>query len=175
MVYLSIIAHFFQKVNSFLVIPVETLAEMAVTGGGLVNRAKEIEMLDDAARSEIVAGDELGVTVDDDTGFEWLIVANGIGEMHKNFMGAAFFEIVDGNAAGHVGGRAVDFGRIFAGEGATADWDAGTVIIDDEFAASQTSVGFETALMPITGGVEMESDFGVRCGRERMLDDELLD
>lgn len=144
---------------------------MAVTGGGFVDRAEQVEVFDDAARSEIVAGDNavfvvrgfwivdewdlFGDAIDDDGALERLVVADSVGEADEDFMSSSSAKIIDGNAARHVGGGAVDFGRIFAGESAATNGDARTVIVDDKFAAGESGVGFETALVPIASRVQM--------------------
>lgn len=62
---------------------------------------------------------------------------------------------VDGDFAGHVGAGAVYFCEVFAGEGSAADGDFGAVVVHDEFAAGESGVGVEAALLPFAGGVDV--------------------
>ncbi len=128
-------------------------------------------MLDNAARSEVVALDLLRFTVDNNGAFKRVGVADGVGEADIDFFCIAVFKVVDGDTASHVSGGTVDFRGIFAREGAAADRDARAVIVDDELAPGETGVGFEAALIPIPRGIKME--LGV--ARERFLFDKSAD
>lgn len=144
---------------------------MAVAGGRFVDRAEQVEVFDNAARGEIVTGDSavfvvggfwivdkrdlFGDATDDDGALKRLVVADSVGKADEDFVGFSSAKIIDGNAARHVGGGAVDFGRIFAGESAATNGDARAVVVDDKFAAGESGVGFETALVPIAGRVQM--------------------
>ena len=121
---------------------------MAVAGGRFVNWAEQVKVFDNAARGEIVAGDStvfivrgfwavderdlFGDAIDDNGALERLVMADSVGKADEDFMSSSSAKIIDGNAARHIGGGAVDFGRIFAGESATTDWDAGAVIVNNE-------------------------------------------
>lgn len=142
---------------------------MAVAGRGFVNRAEQVEVFDNATRSEIVTGDGavfvvggfwivdkrdlFGDAIDDNSAFKRLVMADSVGKADEDFVGSSSAKIIDGNATRHISGGAVDFGWVFAGESAAANGDARTVIVDDKFAAGESGVGFETALVPIASRV----------------------
>ena len=71
-------------------------------------------------------------------------------------MSVALFKIVDGDAAGHVGGGAVNFGWVFTRVTTTTDGDSGAVIINDQFAAGEAGVGIKATLVPVAGGVNVK-------------------
>lgn len=82
-------------------------------------------------------------------------------------------EMIDGDFACHISGGAIDLGRVFAGKTTTADRNTWAVVIDDEFAAGEASVGGEAALLPVAGGVKMKFDTGRgRNWRKLVLGDE---
>ena len=142
---------------------------MAVAGGRFVDRAEQVEAFEDAARGKIITGnsavfvvggfwivdkrDLFGDAIDNDGALKRLVVADSVGEANEDFVGSSSAEIIDGNAARHVGGGAVDFGRIFAGESAAANGDAWAVVVDDKFATGESGVGFEATLVPIAGRI----------------------
>ena len=63
------------------------------------------------------------------------------------------------NIAAGIGGGTVDFGRVFAGECATAVWGCTTVGIDDDFTAGQTAVALRTADNEAAGRVDQVFGF----------------
>src|SRR5262249_5791108 len=60
-----------------------------------------------------------------------------------------------GDIAGHVGGRAVDLGRVLAAEGAAAVAAAAAVGIDNDLAAGQAAVALRTAGQEAAGRVDV--------------------
>jgi len=142
-----------------LFIPVEAFAVVAVARGGFVDGALQVEIFDDAVGGEVVALNDFGLAVDNDGGFEGFGIADGVGEANENFAGGAFFQIVDGDTASHVGGRAVNLRGVFARVAATADSDTRAVVVDDEFATGEACVGVKTAHGPVAGRVDMEFEF----------------
>ena len=131
-------------------------AEVAVAGGFLVDRPTQVQRLDDALRrqlevladqvDQLVVGDALGdraVRVDPDV--ERVGIADGVGELHLALLGQAGGDDVLGDVAGHVGGRAIDLGRVLAAEGAAAVPAAAAVGIHDDLAAGQAAVAVRAA------------------------------
>lgn len=74
-----------------LFVPVEAFAEVTVAGSLFVDRAFEIEKVYDAARGEVVAGDDFWGAINDNGGFEWFSFAYGVSEADEDFVGSAFF------------------------------------------------------------------------------------
>ena len=72
-----------------------------------------------------------------DQNADWLGDADSVGELHFAAVGQAGGHDVLGDVARHVGGGAVDLGRIFAAEGAAAVAAHAAVGVDDDLAAGQ--------------------------------------
>src|SRR6266446_9215039 len=81
-------------------------------------------------------------------------MANGVGELDFATGGQSGGHDVFGNVAAHVGGAAVNLGRILAAESATAVTAHAAVAINDDFAASETGVALRSADDETTGWVD---------------------
>lgn len=131
-------------------LPAEVLVgEVAVLGGLVVDRLDQIKLLNNDTRShvEVVADDldqlvgalvrsAVGVNVEG----QRLGHTDGVRELDQAAAGE--FRVDDGlgDPAGEVGGAAVDFAVVLAGEGATSVGTPAAVGVDDDFAAGETCV-----------------------------------
>src|SRR5262249_51254070 len=61
-----------------------------------------------------------------------------------------------GEIARGIGGRAVDLGRVLAGEGAAAGRGVAAIGVDDDFAASEAAVPVGAADYEIAGRIDQE-------------------
>src|SRR6266851_8972505 len=140
-------------------------AEMAIGRGPRVNRLVEAEMGTDAARREIEKllqqGREL-VFVDlagarrvdiDGKRFRY---ADGIGELDGAALGEAGGDDVLGEIARGVGRRAVDLGRILAGEGAAAMRRGAAICVDDDLATGKSRIAVSATDNEAAGWVDVE-------------------
>ena len=137
---------------------------MAVGSGLPVNRAAQVERIDDPARRELeVRADQ----VRDDDGVDLLGSerlnqhanrigdANGIGELHFATVGESAGDEVLGDVTRHVRRRAIDLGRIFAAERAPAVTSHAAVAVNDDLAASESGVAHGTADDESSGGIDV--------------------
>src|SRR5262245_21087076 len=160
---------------------------MTISGGAGVDRPVEIEMLTDAARRQIhdarqhrldpplldsLAGSVMQVDIDR----QRLGNADGIGELDGAAPGKAGGDDILGKIAGSIGGRAVDLGRVLAGEGATAMRGSAAVSVDNDLAPGQPAIAIRTANIEFTGGIDVPH--GVRgdpvawqCGTNIRIND----
>src|SRR3954470_7373771 len=133
---------------------VRRAAEMAVGRGARIDRAVEVEMGADTARGqvhrlgdsllELVLGDlsgAVGVDVDRQRPRH----ADGVGELQGAAIGQTGGNDVLGDVARGIRDRAVDLGRILAGEGAAAMRGRATIGVDDDLAAGQAGIAVGTA------------------------------
>src|SRR6266851_837151 len=140
-------------------------AEMAIGRGPRINRLVEAEMGTDAARREIEKllqqGREL-VFVDlagarrvdiDGKRFRY---ADGIGELDGAALGEAGGDDVLGEIARGVGRRAVDLGRILAGEGAAAMRRGAAIGVDDDLATGKSRIAVRATDNEAAGWVDVE-------------------
>src|SRR5260221_1210723 len=139
-------------------------AEMAVSGCLLINRPAKIERFDDRLRRERkILANELGDFFFGNRASaervhhhgDGLGDADRIGELNFSAAGEAGGDDVLGDVAGHVAGRAVYFGRILAGEGATAVTAVTAVGIHNDFAAREASIAHWPADDEAAGGVDV--------------------
>ena len=102
-------------------------------------------------------------------------VTDGVGELDFALGGEAGGDDVFGDPAAHVGGAAVHFGGVFAGEGTAAVTAHAAVAVDDDFTAGEARVTLRTADDEFAGGVdEVLGVLGEHVLRQDLLDD-LLD
>src|SRR5690606_438599 len=158
-------------------------AEMAVGGGRLVHRMQQVEHGGDrvGAQVEVLAhqGDDLVVAelagtegVDRYRGRQRH--ANGVGDLDLAAIGQAGGDDVLRHVAPGVGGRAVDLGRVLAGEGAAAVTGHTAVGVDDDLASGQAAVAHRAADDELAGGIDVELGVLVQqFGRDHVLDDQL--
>ena len=104
--------------------------------------------------------------------------ADGVGQLHFAAVGQAGGDDVLGHVPGHVGGAAVDLGRILAAEGAAAVPAPAAVGVDDDLAAGQAAVAVRAADHEPAGRIDVVRDLAVDqlVGQQRLddlLDDEL--
>ena len=156
-------------------------AEVTVVGGLGIDRAEEVELLDDVSWLEGEHGED-GVedfVVADGAGAEGVDVdtdgkgvTDGVGELDFALGGETGGDDVFGDPAAHVGGAAVDFGGVFAGEGTTAVTAHAAVAVDDDFTAGEARVTLRTADDEFAGGVdEVLGVLGQHVLRQDLLDD----
>src|SRR5205085_11784135 len=128
-------------------------AEVSIGCGGPVNRAAEIQLLNDFFRREREKlAHEIGnLCFIDPTGPPRVDVnrdrfsdANRIGQLHFTFVCQAGGDYVLGDVARHVCGRTMDLRRIFSGESAATVWRVTAVGVDDDLATSQSRVALRT-------------------------------
>ena len=81
--------------------------------------------------------------------------ADGIGELDGAAPGKAGGDDILGEVAGSIGGRAVDLGRVLAGEGAAAMRSSAAVSIDDDLAPGQPAIAIRTANIEFAGGIDV--------------------
>jgi hypothetical protein len=84
--------------------------------------------------------------------------ADGVGELDLAAIGEAGGDDVLGDVAGHVGGGAVDLGRVLAREGAAAVAAHAAVGVDDDLAAGEARVAVGAAEDELAGRVDVDGD-----------------
>ena len=147
----------------------------------LVNRALQVQLLDDVARAEVeVLHHDLGDILVGETAHRGTVSINvnaqGVGEADSvgNLNESAVSQLVRddrlGDVASVVGRRSVDLGWVLAGEGTATVGRPATVGIDDDLATSEACVSIGSTEGELTRGVD--DDFGVN---EEVLGDDLLD
>src|SRR5579883_3347686 len=155
--------------------------EMAKGGGGLVDRAAQVEGLDDASRSQIEVfvdqandlfiGDLAGAEGIDKEG-ERAGHADRVGDLDLDAFGQAGGDHVLRDVAHSVSSGAVYFGRIFAAESAAAVTGHAAVGIDDNLAPGQASIAHGAASHETPGGVDEEFGLAIEqvFGNNRLND-----
>ena len=81
--------------------------------------------------------------------------ADRVGDLHFAFVGQARGDDVLGDVPGHVGGRAIDLGRILAAEGPAAVPAPAAVRVDDDFATGQSAVAVRPADDEAAGRIDV--------------------
>ena len=81
--------------------------------------------------------------------------ADGVGELDRAAVGEAGRDDVLGEIARRIGGRAVDLGRVLAGEGAAAVRGRAAIGVDDDLAAGQAGVAVRAADDELAGRVDV--------------------
>src|SRR5271157_523819 len=126
-----------------------TAAEMTVGRGLAIDRAAQVQRFDDGARRQLEMGaDQIrndcrinflrAKSLDQDA--DRIGHSDGVSELHFAAVGQARGNHVLRDMAGHVGGRAVDLGRIFSAESAAAVTAHAAVGVDDDLAAGEAGV-----------------------------------
>ena len=87
--------------------------------------------------------------------------ADRVGQLHFAAIGQAGGDDVLGHVPGHVGGAAIDLGRILAAEGAAAVPAPAAVGIDDDLAPGQAAVAVRAADDEPAGRVDVVRDVAV--------------
>ena len=163
-------------------------AEVAAGGRLAIDRPAQVEVLDDARRREredfadqlaeprvVDLAGAFGVDVD----AHRLGNADRVGELHFAAVGQARGDDVLRHVAGHVGGAAVDLGRVLAAERAAAVAAPAAVGVDDDLAAGEAAVAVRAADHEPAGRVDVVRDVVADPFAERrlddLLDDELVD
>ena len=160
-------------------------AKVTIGRSGCIDGIEKSEGIDDASGFEVenfadAFGDDFLIDgsgaerIDEDAdGFS---DADGVGELDFTFFGEPCGDDIFGDVACHVAGGAVDFGGVFAGEGATAVTSHTAVGVDDDFTACESAVALGTADDESSGGVDMEFGSVAQqvCGQAG-LDDEIHD
>src|SRR5207302_9761761 len=135
----------------------------------LVDRLAQVQRLDDSLGrepevladeiDELVIGDAVvGAAVGVDPDIEGVGIADGVGELDFALLGQAGGDDVLGDVAGHVGGRAIDLGRVFAGEGAAAVPAAAAVGVHDDLASGEAAVAVRPADQEAAGRIDVAAD-----------------
>ena len=141
---------------------------MAVGGGFSVNRAQQVEHLDDAFRAqvEMFANQGNQFFFADFAGAESIDGnrsrfgnADGVGNLDLALGCQTGGDDVFRNVAAGVSGGTVHFGRIFAGECTATVRSCAAVGIDDDFAAGQTAVALRAADNEAAGRVDQVFGF----------------
>ncbi len=100
--------------------------------------------------------------------------ADGVGHLNLATIGEAGGDDVLRHVAAGVGGRAVDLGRVLAGEGATAVAGHAAVGVDDDLAAGKAAVAHRAADDELAGRVDVVLGVLVQQLRgQAVLDDQL--
>ena len=110
---------------------------MSILGALLKARFAQPKVLNDAFGGKVVAFYWQVFAVNNGGCFDGVWEANGVREVDVYFVRLVFFEVVDGNFAGNVGGRAVYFGAVLAAKCPATQRDAWAVAIDGELSAGE--------------------------------------
>ena len=119
-----------------------------------VDRAAKLEVADDRTwpQIEVFVDQFFDLFIADlaraeglDVDTQWLGHADGVGELDFAAVGEAGGDDVFGNPSGCVGTAAVDFGAVFAAEGAATVPAHAAVGVDDNFATGQAGVAHRAA------------------------------
>ncbi|CDB87766.1 putative uncharacterized protein PY07799 [Firmicutes bacterium CAG:170] len=154
---------------------------MAVGRDLLIDRAAQVERLDDGGRTEVEAlayqlaempVAELAGAEGIDQHGDRLRHADGVGQLQLALGGEAGCDDVLGDVARHIGRAAVNLGRVLAGEGAAAVGRVAAVGIDDDLAAGQAGVADGAADDKAAGRVDEEARVRIeQAGGQIRLDD----
>ena len=140
------------------------VGEVAVLGGLAVDGVDQVELLDNDTGAHVEVGlddlDELlgalvGGAVGLDEDGEGLSDTNGVGELDKGTTGELGVDERLGDPAGEVSSRAVDLAVVLAGEGTTTVSTPATVGVNDDLAASETSVTLRTTNDEVAGRLDL--------------------
>src|SRR6185312_13816803 len=144
---------------------VRRAAEMAVGCRAAVDRPVELERTADIGRGqpeqlrqnllELLFGDLAGA-VGVDQNRHRIGDANGVGNLDGAAVGEAGGDHVLGEIARGVSGRAVDLGRVLAGESAAAMRGVAAVRVDDDLASGEAAIAVRAADDEIAGRVDEE-------------------
>ena len=154
--------------------------EVAVRSGLLVDRAQQIEHLDDAFRAQVeVLAHQLGNGVVADLAGAFgvhgdvhrLGDANRVRHLNLALARQAGGDDVLGHVARGVGGAAVHFRGIFAAEGAAAVRAGTAVGVDDDLAAREATVALRATHHKAAGGVDQVLGVLQPLFRQHRLDD----
>src|SRR5207244_10978419 len=85
-------------------------------------------------------------------------IADGVGQLDFARLGEPGGDDVLGDVSGHVRGRAIDLGRVFAAECPAAVPAPPAVGIDDDLAAGQSAVAVRPAFEEDAGGIDVKDD-----------------
>src|SRR6266545_1934852 len=179
------LAECFGLVGPFPAEPRITPPEVPEGGGVSVDRLAQIEGLDDLARlqPEMLADQLHDRLVPDLSGAEGVDHhGNRVGhsdrvrELNLETLGQAGGDQILRDVARHVGGGAVDFGRVLAGEGAAAVVGVAAVGVHDDFPAGQAGVPLGPADHEAPGRVDVsQSVLVTQLLRDDRADDLLAD
>ena len=97
--------------------------------------------------------------------------ADRVGELQRAAVGEARGDDVLGEIARRVGGRAVDLGRVLAGEGAAAVRRRAAVGVDDDLAAGEAAVAVGAADEELAGRVDVPDGLRGDPALRQRLDD----
>ena len=111
---------------------------MSILGARFESWGTKVEGFDDTFRGKVVSRNLLLYPVDKYGRFDWLRVANGVGQVYKYLVGFVFLVIIDSNLASDIGARTVYFCAVFAAKCSPTEWDAGPVVINHKFSASES-------------------------------------
>src|SRR5438045_2199947 len=140
---------------------------MSVGRRGPIDRLVEAEVGTDAARRQLpqladAANRLLDLVVADAAGAmrvdverQGLADANRVGELDGAARGEAGRNHVLGEVAGDISGRAVDFGRVLAREGAAAVRGRAAIRIHDDLAPGHSGIAVGTADLEAAGRVDV--------------------
>ena len=162
---------------------------MAIGGGLFVDRAQQVELFDNGARTHIeLGGDQFGETILGDlAGAESmdhdrnrLGNADGVGHLHFATVAETGSNEILGDVTSHIGGGTVDLARVLAGEGTAAMAPHAAVGIDDDLAPGQAAIAHRAADDKTPGGVDEVAGLGIEeMGRDDLahdlFDDPFLD
>src|SRR5579859_1668558 len=143
---------------------VRRAAEMAVGRRAGIDRPIEVEMPADAARGQIhhfghgllelvlrnLAG-AVGVDIDRQRPRH----ADRIGELQRAAVGETRRDDVLGDVARRISRRAIDLGRILAGEGAAAMRGRAAIGVDNDLAAGQAGIAVGTTDVELAGRIDV--------------------
>ena len=130
----------------------------------VVDRLHEVQLLDDDTGSHVeVVADDLDEllarlvarAVGLDEQGEGLGHTDGVGELDEGATGELGVDQGLGDPAGEVGGAAVDFAVVLAGEGTAAVGTPAAVGVDDDLAAGETGVTLWAANDEEAGGLDL--------------------
>ena len=160
------------------------LAEVAVVGRLGIDRAQQVELLDDRRRleAEHLAHDALEFLVAHHAGAERVDahgnrvgIADGVGKLNLRARGQARGDDVLGHVTAHVGRAAVHLGRVFAAEATAAVPPHAAVAVHDDLAARQPGVALRPAHHKPPGRVDQVNGLLVQQMRGQDLLDDFVD
>lgn len=140
------------------------VGEVTVLGSLAVDGVGEVKLLDNDTRAHVEVGVDdlnelLGGPVRGTVGLnedgERLGDTNGVRELDKSTASELGVDEGLGDPTGEVGSRAVDLAVVLAGEGTTTVGTPATVGVNNDLAASETSVTLGTTNDEVTRGLNL--------------------
>ena len=136
---------------------------MTTGGNDIVIHLQKMEVFDDALRGEVIVGTDVSLqeVVADTAGSKGFYhygnrfcLADGISDLDFALIGITATDNIPCNLTCHVGSGAVNFGRVFAGEGTSTDPADTAVGVTGEFSSGHSAVSLGTADDKTSGRID---------------------